>query len=146
MDLLFKNSGTVAYTPGTMNRAPVGRIACFALIVFGLLLTCPVMGEETKNTSSNQRHPEQVNPSGNDNGSRDYAALGVLLSASDDAVRVVEVIPDSPAERAGLKGGDEIRSVDDDRVRTPGEVTKVIGAIGSGTPVDLIIRRDGRRQ
>jgi hypothetical protein len=74
------------------------------------------------------------------------AALGVLVDQSKDAVTVSEVITGSPAERAGIIVGDEIRFVGDFRIFTPQELTEVLGASKPGTPVELMIRRNGRRQ
>jgi hypothetical protein len=61
-------------------------------------------------------------------------------------VRVAGVIPGSPADRAGLRAGDEIRFVGDRRISTIQSLTDTIGGSEPGTQVDLLIRRNGRRQ
>ncbi|MGE5193993.1 MAG: PDZ domain-containing protein [Deltaproteobacteria bacterium] len=125
------------------------------------MLTGPAFGDENKSTggptgsvnsastpasccehySGEQAHGPAANES-----PRHRAALGVLLSASDDAVIIVGVIPGSPAERVGLRSGDEIRYVGDQRIRTISELTETIGGYQPGTRVDLLILRNGRRQ
>jgi hypothetical protein len=73
-------------------------------------------------------------------------ALGVMLTTSRDEVSVAEVIPGSPADLAGLRTGDEIHFVGDQRIRTTQALTDTIRGIKPGTQVDLLIRRNGRRQ
>jgi carboxyl-terminal processing protease len=41
-----------------------------------------------------------------------FVGLGVELKSSDGALLIVKVIPGSPAERAGIRGGDRIVAVD----------------------------------
>ena len=62
---------------------------------------------------------------------------------SDGRVRVVAVMPGSPAARAGLQVGDEIRSVDDQRIRTTEGLTDEICEKQPGAKVELSIRRNG---
>ena len=74
------------------------------------------------------------------------AALGVFILATEETVSVVEVIFGSPADRAGLQAGDEIRYVGDARIRTTDSLIHAIAAFTPGTRIDLTILRNGRRQ
>jgi hypothetical protein len=95
--------------------------------------------------------PDQPQPGRNERPTgedhvRHHGALGVLLSKSDEGVLVVGVISGSAAARSGLRSGDEIRFVGDQRIRTIPELTDTVGGYKPGTPVDLIISRNGKRQ
>jgi hypothetical protein len=76
----------------------------------------------------------------------DRAALGVFIGAAKETVNIVEVISGSPADRAGLQAGDEVRYVGDSRIRTTDSLIEAIAAFTPGTRFDLLILRNGRRQ
>ncbi len=61
-------------------------------------------------------------------------------------VMINSVSPGGPAEVAGVKGGDVVLAVDDDRVRNATELKAVIGATPPGSRVDLLILRDGEEK
>ena len=96
--------------------------------------------------ASEKGAPAQSDRSGDEGHVRHHGSLGVLLSKSDDGVVVVGLMPGSPAEQAGLRVGDEIRFVGDDRIQTIPELTQTVGGYKPGTPVELLIRRNGKRQ
>jgi len=137
------------------------RIACLTTLVVCLALANTGFGDDTqkpdkpessaslaseRTPDADQRNRDKNDRSGGDDSVRHHGALGVLLSTSEDAVTVVGVIPGSPAERAGLRLGDEIRYVDDQRIRTTQELIDEIRESKPGADVDLLIRRNGRRQ
>jgi carboxyl-terminal processing protease len=90
-----------------------------------------------------------------------YVGIGVSVQRVDgpqggEVVRVGEVLPDGPADRAGVRAGDRLRAVDG--VLVSGEpVTEVVarlrgapaesptGAADPGTRVELSLSRDGRQ-
>ena len=53
-------------------------------------------------------------------------------------------MPDSAAEKAGLKAGDIIVSVNGKQIRTFGELRAKIATLGAGKGVSLGIVRDGK--
>jgi serine protease Do len=67
------------------------------------------------------------------------------LSEPKGAV-VEEVLPGSPAERAGLRKGDVAVAVGDQPVSSPAELTRRIAGTPPGTKVQLQVLRDGTRQ
>ncbi len=88
-------------------------------------------------------------------------ALDELNLASPDGALVETVAPGSPADRAGLRGGSEVRSVAGESVRTGGDiiksvdgrkvrdaddVTDLIGGHRPGDRVKLQILREGIRR
>jgi membrane-associated protease RseP (regulator of RpoE activity) len=81
-----------------------------------------------------------------DDGAVHHAALGVSLNESDGRVTVLAVMPGSPAAKAGLRVGDQIRSVGDERIRTAKGLAEEIAENRPGTQVELSIRRSGEKQ
>jgi len=76
----------------------------------------------------------------------DFEGIGAQIDNTPDGQRIIVVapIPDTPAERAGIKSGDIILAVDGDDT----EGWSVIDAVNrirgeGGTPVDLTIQRLG---
>jgi len=63
-----------------------------------------------------------------------------------DGVIVVEVMPDSPAEEAGLKHGDVITHVNGKMVEDEEELCDDLNRLGPDKPVKLAICRDGKKQ
>src|SRR5688572_1646125 len=66
--------------------------------------------------------------------------LGIYLASSDEPV-VAEVIPGSPAAKAGLRVGDQILAVDDQPTPTRDELIEAIGSKKVGDRVQLKLRR-----
>ena len=62
-----------------------------------------------------------------------------------DGALVVEVEPDTPAERAGLQAGDVVRLFDGATVRSTRQLTRVVGDTSVGRQVRVEVWRDGRR-
>ncbi len=69
-------------------------------------------------------------------------ALGL---PENSGVLVSDVTKDAPADKAGLRRGDVIMSVDDIKVRTTGELRNVIAASGANKTVRLRVLRDGKQ-
>ena len=61
-------------------------------------------------------------------------------------IEVVEVVADSPAERAGLRAEDLIVDVDGVPVADVGDLQRLMGPDRIGRPVELGVVRDGGRQ
>ncbi len=62
----------------------------------------------------------------------------------ESGVRVTEVSNDSPAEKAGLKEGDVITAIGDEKVSTPENLSEIIGAKKPGEKVEVQFNRRGR--
>ena len=147
---------------GTMMQgAAAKRIACVTAVACGLALANFGLGDDKqgstkpatataaaaqKTTVSDPTGPARTDRPVSEGHVRHHGALGVLLTAADDGVIVVGVIAGSPAERAGLRSGDEIRFVDDQQIQTIPELTDTIAGHKPGARVDLLVRRNGRRQ
>jgi membrane-associated protease RseP (regulator of RpoE activity) len=71
--------------------------------------------------------------------------LADYFGATDGGALVTSVQEDSPAEKAGLKAGDVILRVGDERVEGPGDLTSEIGRADAGE-VELRILRDKKER
>lgn len=77
----------------------------------------------------------------------EYEGIGAIVDITGDYLKIVSPMPDSPAEKAGLKVGDVIIAVDgEDMTGVDGNVvlSKVKGP--AGTSVILTIQREGVEQ
>jgi serine protease Do len=61
-------------------------------------------------------------------------------------VLVEDVEPGGPAERAGLKPGDAILSVDGRNASTPVELSELLNTLKPRVPVNVDVLRGGKRQ
>ena len=68
------------------------------------------------------------------------------LPAEFEAAYINEVTPDAPAERAGLRAGDIVTSLNGEKVETSTELTRLVGAANPGDRLRLEILREGRRE
>jgi serine protease DegQ len=67
--------------------------------------------------------------------------LGVILEEKTDALYIQSILPESPAEKAGLKVGDRIRVAKGKQVDTVEEMMKAINKLGEGEKLKLTIKR-----
>ncbi len=75
----------------------------------------------------------------------DLAKLGVIVAPSPGTgVFVVGTMFGGPAERAGIRYGDYIMSVDGDKVATPAELRDVIGKNKPGSDAHIVLWRRGQ--
>jgi hypothetical protein len=73
-------------------------------------------------------------------------AIGVYLYESTDHVLVSKVMPKSPADKAGLKVGDDIRYVNNERIKTANALIDEIASFTPGTHLEIVLRRAGQSQ
>ncbi|QWV97669.1 DegQ family serine endoprotease [Geomonas nitrogeniifigens] len=64
---------------------------------------------------------------------------------SEQGALVAEVIKDSPAEKAGVKGGDIILEYDGHTIKEMGELPRRVAATPVGKKVKLVVLRDGKK-
>jgi S1-C subfamily serine protease len=67
--------------------------------------------------------------------------LGVELTEAAEAVRVADVLADSPAARAGVRPGDRLVRVLDHEVTSIKAARDAVAAIRAGDRVGLVVRR-----
>ena len=75
--------------------------------------------------------------------SRSYAGVNQFKSAEGGVTFDVVEPPGSPADKAGLVGGDIITYFDGHAVNTQGEIMDLLGQIPVGKTVEVIFLRDG---
>jgi S1-C subfamily serine protease len=70
----------------------------------------------------------------------------LAVGAGAQAVRVGDIEPDSPAARAGLKGGDVIVALDGHAVAAADDLMRLLDVSRIGRAVEVIVLRNGRRE
>jgi hypothetical protein len=83
---------------------------------------------------------------GRDQGDGGRAWLGVLLSPDERGVRVVQVFPGSPADRAGLRMGDLLVGSGGQEFHAPEDVSQAIADEQPGSTAPFTIERQGREE
>jgi C-terminal processing protease CtpA/Prc len=74
----------------------------------------------------------------------DGANVGLVIESTTPTFRIESVLPDSRAERAGVKAGDILRRINHVEPRTRAQADRVVKSATS-QPVLLEIERDQRR-
>ena len=74
----------------------------------------------------------------------EHAALGVMLGEqAGRGVRIHDILRGSPADRAGLRSGDRIASIDDKPMRSYADVIRYINRVDPGQTSQITVNRDG---
>jgi serine protease Do len=81
-----------------------------------------------------------------DPGSKIPAFLGVSTEDNDEGALVLEVLDDSPADKAGIQKGDIIQNVKDKEIKTAVGLTDTIRSFRPGTKVKVTLLRDGKEK
>jgi hypothetical protein len=100
--------------------------------------------QQASQQGSQQRSQQmQRNSSG-----KQGASLGVNISGDDqeNGVLVVRILPNTPAQRMGLRLRDRIISLNGERVRSADEFISAIRNMNPGDRVDLKVVRNGNEQ
>ena len=102
-------------------------------------------GQQTSQQNNQNRHDQ----SAKDDDETEYrgmehAALGVMLSERQgQGVRIRDVMPDSPADRAGLRPNDRITKIDDKAMNSYRDVIHYINHVQPGQAATITVHRDG---
>jgi serine protease Do len=72
------------------------------------------------------------------------AFLGVMTKEGDGGAEITEVTKESPAEKAGLKEGDVITKINDDKIADADDLYKAVGKYKPGEKVNITYKRNGK--
>jgi serine protease Do len=72
------------------------------------------------------------------------AFLGVMTKEGDSGAEITEVTKESAAEKAGLKEGDVITKINDDKITDADNLYKAIGKYKPNDKVNVTYKRDGK--
>jgi C-terminal processing protease CtpA/Prc len=100
--------------------------------------------DNSKSSDQDRSDRESRNQRSNSSDPHHQAALGVVLHQGSLEIR--RVLPDSPADQAGLQRGDDILTVNGRRVSSPQELVSAIRQAGDDDRVKLGILRDGEHE
>ncbi len=73
------------------------------------------------------------------------AAIGVFVKDGDNGPKIEAVQPKSPAEKAGVKKGDEITHVNGKPMKTRKDLSDTLRRFRAGTKVKFTLLRDGKK-
>lgn len=76
-----------------------------------------------------------------------YNGIGAISKKMGDYVTITELYKDQPADKAGIKPGDQLIAIDgnDAKGKTPDQINDFLRGV-AGTAVDLTIRRPGQEE
>lgn len=74
------------------------------------------------------------------------AMLGVVTDADEKGAEVKSVSKESAAEKAGLKTGDIITTIDDHKIENPEDVAEAVRKHKPGEKISITVLRDGKKQ
>jgi serine protease Do len=78
---------------------------------------------------------------GRTHGHRSRAWLGVEMGAGESGLGVGGVTPGSPAAKAGVRVGDEIRQIDGAAMKSAEQVVEAVGGHAAGQAIKLLVHR-----
>ncbi|HVP66239.1 MAG TPA: DegQ family serine endoprotease [Anaeromyxobacteraceae bacterium] len=73
-------------------------------------------------------------------------AQGFGLAASTKGALIEQVVPKTPAAKAGLKVGDVVVAVNGKPVEVPGQLTRAVAAVSPGNKVTVTVLRDSKKE
>jgi serine protease Do len=75
------------------------------------------------------------------------SALAAALKLPDNhGVLIADVVSDGPADKAGLKRGDVVLSINGENTDSSAKLRNLIAVAGDGAKVSIVLTRGGRRQ
>lgn len=72
------------------------------------------------------------------------AFFGVMIDPSAEGMELLDVVKDSPAEKAGLQKGDILQSINEHQLSTYEELTNALSNYKPGDSIVVMYRRDGQ--
>lgn len=73
-----------------------------------------------------------------------FGGVGIEVSAKGDSITIVSAMPDTPAEKAGIKSGDKIISIDGKSIKNGSVADAIKGMRGKiGSVLKLSVTREG---
>jgi S1-C subfamily serine protease len=99
-------------------------------------------GDEEKSVRLTLAKREQKKPPAERPPRKKPGYLGIYPRETEEGIEIMSIIEDSPAEKAGLKEGDIIVSIDDQEVEDLEELREILIKKGAGTTVKIKVIRD----
>ena len=137
---------------GIRRRALVLTLALTTLILLTIVLTGPMWAASvpsialapTKTTTANKQAPvnkEAARAANADQQTNGKAWLGIVVGNADGGAKVLQVLPNGPAAKAGVKRDDIITAVNNTSVANAKDVVNEVQKNKAGDKVVLSIKR-----
>ncbi|MFT6380159.1 MAG: serine protease Do [Akkermansiaceae bacterium] len=102
-----------------------------------------VFHEQWETLKSGKTSGVRFNSAQKDGPAPNQPMLGIQLAEGDDGVTVGEVVPNSPAQKAGMRTGDLVKKINDKAVKSPEELVKLVKTMKAGDEVKVDFLREG---
>ena len=76
----------------------------------------------------------------------EFDGIGVVFNMATDTVIVLNVIPQGPSDKAGIKAGDRIISIDNTEVAQKTDLGTLMQEHSAGDTLSITVARDGQMQ
>jgi len=128
-----------------------GLVVAIVLVGSAAARQCPAQAalDRLEQQIRKQLQQEQDKPAPAAKGRREPGYLGLVADDQKDrgrGVRILEVRPGGPADKAGLKPGDLVTGLAGMRLRQMSEMTVILGQVPAGGSVMFEVLRDGAKQ
>jgi serine protease Do len=133
-----------ALLPNERNRGlgTVAVVCTMAGVASGLALATTLMAMQVADTMSTRTCTYRSTVIDVTPVSRDHGFLGITYVFRDGNALVLNVMPDTPAERVGIQKGDRVLSVDGDSVDSLNELQERIVNARPGYRPTIEVKRD----
>ena len=123
----------------------VGAAAVAAMSMAGAV---PAAGDEDPKAGEDRKVRKEIRVVVPEGAASSHGYLGVELGTSEEpaGARIDHVVPDSPADEAGLREGDVVVRFGSDPIRSPLDLTERIHRSEPGSAAGLTVIREGREK
>lgn len=91
-----------------------------------------------------EQRDQEIDVATSETGRNRDAGMGLVVTAANGGVMVVDAQENSPADRAGLRAGDLLASLEDQELRSPQEFVQSVREKRPGEKATLMVMRGGR--
>lgn len=105
-----------------------------SLIIFSVCLLILLLGCHKKPPP-----PDYVNQS---NCQSKRAAIDIFINPNNSQLEVLNLIPDGAAEKADIRAGDIIVSINDKQVKTKADFRAIMSTVREAIPVSIVVKRN----
>ena len=142
---IIRREPLFSHTAGQRKESPPMNRPVAWIVLFCGLLSASLASAQPALDRLEQRIRQQVQAA-NPPVAKQPGYLGLVADDREDrgrGARLIEVVPEGPAAKAGLQAGDLITAVNDQPVRDLDSMQKLLETRPAGAVINLSVTRDG---